>query len=161
MLSFQPSARPGRNGHRLTVRLATLKDRETIYRVRHEVYARELASITPTKRAALTDALDAFNTYIVISDGDSVVGFVSITPPGSPSFSIDKYLSRDRLPFSFDAHLYEVRLLTVTETNRRSLLALTLMYASFRWSKPTAAPGSWRLAAARFSACTNAWGSRL
>ncbi len=124
---------PGRNGHRLTVRLATERDRETIYRVRHEVYARELGQHHPNDAGRLTDALDTFNAYIVISEGDTVAGFVSITPPGSPSFSIDKYLRRDQLPFPFDDRLFEVRLLTVPETKRRRLLALALMYASFRW----------------------------
>lgn len=124
---------PGKNGHRLTVRLATPQDRDTIYRLRHEIYARELHQHHANEAGRLTDALDAFNLYLVIAEGDAVVGFVSITPPGSPSFSIDKYLRREDLPFPFDERLFEVRLLTVPETNRRRLLALALMYAAFRW----------------------------
>lgn len=127
------SPAPGRNGHRLIVRVATQQDRETIYRLRHEVYARELRQHHANDAGRLTDALDAFNLYLVIAEGDMLAGFVSITPPGSPSFSIDKYLRRDQLPFPFDARLFEVRLLTVPETKRRSLLALALMYAAFRW----------------------------
>ncbi len=153
------SCQPGRNGHRLTVRLGTATDRDIIYRLRHEVYARELRQHTANEVGRLSDALDAFNLYLVIAEGEAVVGFVSITPPGSPSFSIDKYLRRDQLPFPFDDRLYEGRLLTVPETNRRSLLALALMYAAFAGWNPTAARESWRLVGARSSACTNAWGS--
>jgi histidinol-phosphate/aromatic aminotransferase/cobyric acid decarboxylase-like protein len=81
----------------------------------------------------LTDSLDSFNTYLVASECERLVGFVSITPPGGPGYSIDKYLKREALPFPFDDQLYEVRLLTVPQSSRRSLLALALMYASFRW----------------------------
>ncbi len=113
--------------------MACDRDRETIYRMRHEVYARELGQYSPNAAGRLTDALDAFNHYIVIADGERIVGFVSITPPGSPSFSIDKYFKRAELPFAVDDKLYEVRLLTVPQPARRSLLALALMYAAFRW----------------------------
>ena len=113
--------------------MANDRDRETIYQVRHEVYARELGQYSPNTTGRLTDALDAFNHYIVIADGDRLVGFVSITLPGSPSYSIDKYFKRAELPFPVDEKLYEVRLLTVPQSSRRSLLALALMYASFRW----------------------------
>ena len=44
--------------------------------------------------------------------------FVSITPPGFGRYSIDKYLSRDELPFSCDGELFEVRILTVAESYR-------------------------------------------
>lgn len=125
--------RPRPAAPRLTARLAGEPDREIIYRLRHDVFARELGQHPVNVAGRLTDALDAFNTYVVICAGDRIVGFVSITPPGSPSFSIDKYLRRDQLPFPVDDRLYEVRLLTVPESSRRTLLALALMYASFRW----------------------------
>ena len=35
--------KPARSGRKLTVRGATAEERESIYRQRHEVYARELA----------------------------------------------------------------------------------------------------------------------
>ena len=134
---------PGGNGNsrpatdsradRLTVRLGTDHDRETIYRLRHEVYARELGQYSTNTAGRLTDSLDAFNHYLVIADGDRIVGFVSITPPGGPSYSIDKYFKRRELPFPVDDRLYEIRLLTVPQDSRRSLLALALMYAAFRW----------------------------
>jgi histidinol-phosphate/aromatic aminotransferase/cobyric acid decarboxylase-like protein/N-acyl-L-homoserine lactone synthetase len=123
----------GQSNGRITLRLATERDRETIYRLRHEVYARELRQHRVNGAGRLTDSLDPFNTYIVASEGERLVGFISITPPGGPAYSIDKYLKREALPFPFDDKLYEVRLLTVPPSSRRSLLALALMYASFRW----------------------------
>src|SRR2546426_1083783 len=62
-----------------------------------------------------------------------IVGFISITPPGGPGYSIDKYLSRDSLPFLFDQRLYEIRLLTVLQPRRGRELATLLMYGAFRW----------------------------
>jgi histidinol-phosphate/aromatic aminotransferase/cobyric acid decarboxylase-like protein len=121
------------SSRRLVVRMADDRDRETIYQMRHEVYARELGQYSPNTAGRLTDALDAFNHYIVIADGDRIVGFISVTPAGSPSFSIDKYFKRAELPFPVDDKLYEIRLLTVPQPSRRSLLALALMYAAFRW----------------------------
>jgi histidinol-phosphate/aromatic aminotransferase/cobyric acid decarboxylase-like protein len=118
---------------RWVVRMATDADREVIYRIRHEVYARELGQHATNSAQRLTDSLDTYNRYIVVADGTTLHGFVSITPAGSPKFSIDKYLAREVLPFPVDDRLFEVRILTVTATHRRSLLALALMYAAFRW----------------------------
>ncbi len=122
-----------RAGHRLALRLATHEEREAIYRLRHEVYARELGQYALRPDGRLTDALDAFNIYLVASDGKDIIGFVSITPPGHGLYSVDKYLQREQLPFPVDDKLYEVRILTIPETSRRRMLALLLMYASFRW----------------------------
>ena len=129
------SAFGNNGGARLTVRLATEADRETIYRLRHEVYARELGQHATNVAGRLTDSLDAFNTYMVITADNEIVGFVSVTPPGGPSYSLDKYFKRDQLPFAVDAGLYEIRLLTVLPTARRKLLALALMWAAFRWAE--------------------------
>ena len=127
------SAEPvGTNGG-LVLRLATAEEREAIYRLRHEVYARELGQYSVRADGRLTDALDAFNIYLVAFDGKEVIGFVSITPPGRGLYSVDKYLQRDQLPFLVDDKLYEVRILTIPERSRRRMLALLLMYASFRW----------------------------
>ena len=107
----------------------------SIYRMRHEVYAAELGQHSPNAAGRLTDSLDAFNHYIVAADGDRIVGFVSITPPGGPGYSVDKYFKRGELPFPVDDKLYEIRLLTVPQASRRSMLASALMYAAFRWSE--------------------------
>ncbi len=118
--------------NRLTIALAKAGDRRTIYRLRHEVYAHELAQHEENPEAELQDPLDAFNTYITASLGDRIVGFVSVTPPGR-SYSVEKYIPRDDLPFPVDDTLYEVRLLTVVEPYRGRPIAPLLMYAALRW----------------------------
>jgi histidinol-phosphate/aromatic aminotransferase/cobyric acid decarboxylase-like protein len=143
MSDDETSADPA-SGRRLVMRMADDRDRETIYRMRHEVYAAELGQHSCNVAGRLTDSLDAFNHYIVISDGDRIVGFVSITPPDGPGYSIDKYFKREQLPFPVDDKLFEIRLLTVPQASRRSLLASALMYAAFRWIE---ARGGTRIAA--------------
>ncbi|MBI3876821.1 MAG: histidinol-phosphate aminotransferase family protein [Verrucomicrobia bacterium] len=71
--------------------------------------------------------------FLIARAGCEIAGFISITPPGAPAFSMDKYVPRERLPFAFDGGLYEVRLLTVVQPHRGRELAALLMYAAFRW----------------------------
>jgi histidinol-phosphate/aromatic aminotransferase/cobyric acid decarboxylase-like protein/GNAT superfamily N-acetyltransferase len=120
---------------RIVVDLATEADRPTIYRFRHQVYASELHQHAENPEVRLCDPLDAHNIYLKASLGQQIVGFVSITPPGSGSFSIDKYFRREVLPFRFDGGLYEVRLLTVMPGHRGLAAATLLMYAALRWVK--------------------------
>ncbi|HLA84644.1 MAG TPA: histidinol-phosphate aminotransferase family protein [Thermoguttaceae bacterium] len=101
--------------------------------MRHAVYATELGQHPENSRGELRDSLDDFNEYLVAKRGGKIVGFVSITLPGHGRYSIDKYVSRDALPFSFDEGLYEARLLTVMPPYRSSPLAGLLMYGAFRW----------------------------
>src|SRR2546423_1754888 len=76
--------------------LATEADREEIYRLRHEVYSRELGQHAATPAGSLRDALDDWNIFLVAKIGDQIAGFISITPPcaGKPipefHYSIDK-----------------------------------------------------------------------
>ena len=84
---------------------ATGEDRETIYRFRHEVYAREILQHPANPAGRLRDSLDDFNAYIVATIAGQIVCFISLTPPGRPAYSIDKYLRRDQLPFAFDDQL--------------------------------------------------------
>jgi histidinol-phosphate/aromatic aminotransferase/cobyric acid decarboxylase-like protein len=123
---------------RMRITLATEADRRTIYALRHEVYARELHQHEENAEQALRDTLDAHNLYIVATSGgtmgnEAMAGFVSITPPGQGSYSIDKYLRRDEIPFALDAATYELRILTVVPEHRGGPAALLLMYAAFRW----------------------------
>jgi hypothetical protein len=119
---------------RLQFSLARNEDRAAIYRMRHDVYARELGQHRTNEAGELHDALDAFNIYIIARRGDQFAGFVSITPPGHGRYSVDKYLTRDELPFPCDAGLYEVRLLTVAPAFRgRGPLAYLLMHAALRY----------------------------
>ena len=119
--------------YRLAIVLAAAEDREAIYRFRHDVYARELRQHRTNDIGCLRDSLDERNVYLVAKAHGEIVGFVSITPPGGQSYSIDKYFPRDRLPFAFDAALYEVRLLTVLRPQRGGEAAALLMYAALRY----------------------------
>ncbi|MFC1698757.1 aminotransferase class I/II-fold pyridoxal phosphate-dependent enzyme [Candidatus Omnitrophota bacterium] len=118
---------------KLTVTLTTIKERDSIYRLRHDVYANELNQHSPNVDGRLSDKLDEANVYFTAKADGKVAGFISITPPASRSYSIDKYFSRDTLPFDFNNGLYEVRLLTVVNPFRGSITAGLLMYAAFRW----------------------------
>jgi histidinol-phosphate/aromatic aminotransferase/cobyric acid decarboxylase-like protein/GNAT superfamily N-acetyltransferase len=116
----------------VAIALADDADRETIYRIRHQVYALELGQHQQNQSARLTDPLDTYNVYLKAVSGGRIVGFVSITPPGH-SYSVDKYFARDDFPFPFDDALYEIRLLTVLPSHRFRAFASLLMYAALRW----------------------------
>lgn len=118
---------------RIVMDLATEADRQEIYRLRHQVYAVELHQHRENDEARLSDPLDSCNTYLKASVDGRLAGFISITPPGSPRYSIDKYFKRAEFDFPFDRGLYEVRLLTVMPGYRRLACASLLMYAAFRW----------------------------
>jgi histidinol-phosphate/aromatic aminotransferase/cobyric acid decarboxylase-like protein/GNAT superfamily N-acetyltransferase len=113
--------------------LADDDDREEIYRIRHEIYATELGQHEENPHGRLTDALDEHNVYVIARMHDDVAGFVSITPPSAPSYSLDKYVPRDEWPFVCDDRTYEVRLLTVREPYRGLPLAFLLLYSAYRW----------------------------
>lgn len=115
------------------VAAATAADRETIYRMRHAVYAHELHQHAENADGRLIDALDRFNHYLCVWQRDEMVGFISVTPPGQGRYSIDKYFVREALPFLCDEHLFEVRLLTVLPPARGGETAFLLMYAALRW----------------------------
>src|SRR5262245_55091981 len=120
-------------GAHFSIGLATGQDRETIYRLRHEVYARELGQHPANPDGQLRDCLDDWNSYLVVKAAEVVAGFVSLTPAGAPSYSIDKYFARAQLPFPIDDKFVEVRLLTVRPPHRGREVALLLMYAALRW----------------------------
>jgi histidinol-phosphate/aromatic aminotransferase/cobyric acid decarboxylase-like protein len=108
-------------------------DRPAIFRMRHDVYARELRQHPTNSDNLLRDSLDDFNHYITAHVNSELVGFISITPPGFGKYSIDKYIAREAVPVPFDDGLYEFRILTVAKHHRSSRLAGTLIYAAFRW----------------------------
>lgn len=120
-------------GETFSIAVASDLEREEIYRVRHEVYARELGQHPVNAATCLRDALDDGNLYLVAKVSGQLAGFISITPPGQERYSIDKYFPRPSLPFTVDEGLYEVRLLTVLPAYRGSEVAVLLMYAAFRW----------------------------
>src|SRR2546425_12177263 len=61
--------------------IATEADREVIYRLRHEVYARELGQHAANPSGSLRDALDDWNIYLVAKISGQIAGFISLTPP--------------------------------------------------------------------------------
>ncbi|MBI1372680.1 MAG: aminotransferase class I/II-fold pyridoxal phosphate-dependent enzyme [Phycisphaera sp.] len=117
----------------MTVAIADEAQRETIYQMRHDVYAEELSQHAVNERGRLSDSLDTFNTYLTVTSGGEMLGFVSVTPPGATPFSIDKYVDRERLPFELDRGVFEVRLLTVMPRHRHTQAAAVLMWAALRW----------------------------
>jgi len=112
---------------------ASAADREEIARRRHDVYARELGQHSVNSAGRLGDSLDAYNVNLVARQGATMAGFISLTPPGRPAYSIDKYFAREALPFAVDDRLFEVRLLTVLKPFRGREVATLLMYAALRW----------------------------
>lgn len=118
---------------RVTLSLADAQDRRSIYAMRHQVYAHELGQHRENREGVLTDVLDQVNTYLVAKRGHAIVGFVAITPPNPHGYSVDKYFARRDMPFVFDDGLYEVRLLTVVESDRRTMVAALLMYGALRY----------------------------
>ena len=117
--------------HPRTIRIGLPDDRDSIYALRHDVYAQELGQHATREDCTLSDALDTFNEYVVVEDGDGIAGFVSLTPPGN-SYSLDKYVPPAEWPFPRDEGLWEVRILTVRDDHRAGPLAFLLMYAALR-----------------------------
>jgi len=134
--AFTPSRPPTftpTDSTRFTLSVADASDREHIARHRHEIYARELGQHPVNAAERLRDPLDDYNVFLVIRAAGEIAGFISVTPPGRGPFSIDKYFDRAALPFAFDDHLYEVRLLTVLKPHRGCEMATLLMFAALRW----------------------------
>jgi histidinol-phosphate/aromatic aminotransferase/cobyric acid decarboxylase-like protein/GNAT superfamily N-acetyltransferase len=119
--------------HLLTLRLAEDRDREAIYRLRHEVYAGELHQHQTNSAHTLMDALDAANLYLIALAGEELAGFISLTPPDAPKFSVEKYIPLSELPFTRNHDLFEARILTVRSSHRGTLVATALMYAALRY----------------------------
>ena len=114
---------------RLILSIANTKEREIIYKFRHNIYAEELGQHTINSSNIIKDKLDLVNHYIIAKYNNEIVGFISITTPSSNKYSVDKYFDRTSIPFQFDESLYEIRLLTVIKERRNSIMALALMYA--------------------------------
>lgn len=117
----------------VTLRMGGAPDRERIYGLRHKVYAEELHQHSPNDTRRLVDALDGENAYILAEVAGELAGFISITPPEAPMFSVEKYVSRDQLPFARSHQLFEARLLTVAPRYRGTIVATLLMYAALRY----------------------------
>ena len=116
----------------IKISLATSIDRNTIYQLRHEVYASELMQHSLNEAMRLQDKLDDHNVYITAKINSEIIGFISVTLPDKNDYSIDKYLSREEIPFEINTRTFEMRLLTVLKAYRGKPIALVLMWAAFR-----------------------------
>ena len=118
---------------RISIAVANTSRQRAVYRMRHEVYAAELGQYESLPSGSLPDATDVKTVYITACIGGKVVGFVGITPPSSPCFSLEKRLSPDEILVTLDDHTFEIRALTTKKSLRGSFVAASLMYAAFRW----------------------------
>ena len=117
----------------LSISIADAESIHAVYHMRHDVYASELGQYEERMDALLPDASDINSIYITASVNGELAGFVGVTPPNSPRYSLEKYLSRNEIPIVFDDRLYEIRTLTVKGPFRGTFVAGSLMYAAFRW----------------------------
>ena len=118
---------------KIQLSLGTKNHTAIINRIRHEVYATELGQFEPNSKKTIHDRPEVDSTYIIAYNRGMLVGFVAITPPSSPSFSMDKYIERSASSLQCNGQLYEVRALTIVDSARGSRTAPALMYAAFRW----------------------------
>ena len=118
---------------RFAVSVADRADRQIVAHLRHEVYSRELGQHRVNPEGRLQDAIDDWNILLLAKIEEEICGFITVTPPRCPAYSIDKYFPRQTLPFEIDRKLYEIRLLTVMRAHRGSDVALLLMHAALRW----------------------------
>lgn len=105
-----------------------------IYRTRHQVYALEIGQHPANPNGRLTDDLDEVNSFLALTRGGVLAGFVSVTPPGDHGYSIDKYFARADLPVSVDGRSYGVRPLIVLPEFRPST---RIWRSASRCRKPT------------------------
>jgi GNAT superfamily N-acetyltransferase len=115
------------------VAVASPDQRMEIIRICTEAYAAADPSGSPATPWDLAPVLDQQSVYLIATRPRQVLGFIGITPPTCPRYALETYLSRDQIPIAFDAHVYELRLLTVARAYQRTRLAALLMYGAFRW----------------------------
>lgn len=121
------------DSRKIVIGMPSDEDLETIYGMRHIVYATELGQHSENDERLLTDELDTFNCYIVAKIGGVLAGFISITPPSGGRYSVDKYFQRTEVPLPFDDRLYELRILTVSRQFRGTWAVPALMFGALRW----------------------------
>ena len=92
----------------LRISIANTDERESIYHMRHDIYATELGQYKSRTNESLPDTGNVNSVYITASLDGKLAGFVGITHPDSPQFSVDKFLSREEIPLTFDESLYEI-----------------------------------------------------
>ena len=118
---------------RLRISEASAEERAAVYELRHETYAVELGQYAAQPGQTLPDADEVESVYLVAILGAELVGFVGVTPPHSPRFSVENHLAGHPEKFVRDAQMFEIRALTVRSARRGSLIVAALLYAAFRW----------------------------
>lgn len=118
---------------RIRIEVADADRRQEVYRLRHEVYSIELGQYALCSNGILPDSIGVESVYIIASIDDELVGFIGVTPPSSPCFSVENHLSSTDFPITRDKQSFEVRALTTKQPLRGSFVASSLMYAAFRW----------------------------
>lgn len=118
---------------RIEIKIANPTEQQDVYRLRHDVYCTELHQYPPRPDNHLPDNPDIKSIYITATIDDTLVGFIGITPPSSPHYSLEKHIARKHLPNLPREHTYEIRALTVKDAKRGSFIASSLMYAAFRY----------------------------
>ena len=125
---------PGSTPAQTVVRLAEPSDRDTIYRLRHQVFASELGQHAIRDTGVLHDHVDDHNVYIVAEHGGELLGFVSVTPPAAPSYALERHFRRSAVPIDLRGS-FELRLLVIAESARNHGLSEVLLFAALRWSE--------------------------
>ena len=67
---------------KLILSIASEEDKQTIYKIRHNIYAHELNQHAINTNQQLSDELDVENNYIVARHGNEIIGFIGITYSG-------------------------------------------------------------------------------
>lgn len=116
----------------LTLREARPDDTAAIDELRHRVYACELAQYPESPDGRLGDS-HPFSKILCALRGDALVGFIAITPPGSPRLRLEHYTDRGRLPFRIGPKTAEARQLTVVPEARDGLVAARLLLGCIEW----------------------------
>ncbi len=117
---------------KLSISSADIADKEAVFKLRHDVYAVELGQFNVSADGKVPDGAQVESEYIVAKIGKKIVGFVGVTPPSSPQYSLEKYVMRGQVPLEFDESLYEIRALTVRAGFRGYFISNCLMYAAFQ-----------------------------
>ena len=120
---------------KIKIAIAKKRDLKSIDTLRHSVYATELGQFEPSAEKSLHDRPEVESTYIVAYEGDKLAGFVGITAPSSPAYSIDHYILRSQSGLTYTDGLFEIRALTVIDQSRGTHVAPALMYAAFRYAQ--------------------------
>lgn len=117
----------------LTICIADFNLLCDVYRLRHDVYATELNQYPTRVDDSLRDNDQVQSEFIGATFRGKLIGFIGVTSPMSPQFSLDKHVPRDQWTKDLPGPCFEIRTLTVAKSFRHFRLAGTLMYAAYRF----------------------------